>query len=157
MYNNKQRIPTQVVGQIAKANFRLSQHDADAVQEQSTGPLSLDAKDMLHPGTNLCPGTIALIFPVCQLFVSTTLALNMLPVAHLLQICYPHRERYAESAQMSRLVFSGSSNSSKTLLSYTSALLTVYLYASSSRFGPLFQIPAETENSRNEGPWGDRR
>ena len=89
MHRNQKRISTQIVGQVTQADCCRCPHESDTPQYRVACPLRLDTKDMFNPGTSFCSCPVASLFPIGEFLAARTLALNMFPVAHLLQPGYP--------------------------------------------------------------------
>jgi hypothetical protein len=66
-----------VVGQIAQAYLHSRSAYANSTQQQIPRLLRLHAKDMLNPGTNLCPGFVSFLLSLRQFTVTASFALDM--------------------------------------------------------------------------------
>ncbi len=88
MHKKKSSIAIQIIRKVAQTYLSPGPYDANAAHDHGDGSLRLDAEYMLNSGTGFRPRSISLSFPICQLLVTGTFALQMLSITHLRYIAY---------------------------------------------------------------------
>ena len=115
-----------VVGQIPQPYLHSRSRQPDATNQKRARSLQVRPKNILNSDADATARAVPLLLPSRQGLLLLPLALKLRTIAQCLSRCWVASEKYAESADTSRLVFSDNI-SKNTWLSCTLAALTCHL------------------------------